>query len=149
MKKVKEFLLSIILPRKMYRHHSMKVIYSVFVFILSAFLLLFSINLSTKRFMKDMIGSVNFEENDYKVVNEIQLPKYRIAKSNSGGYYLDVEEVGEDGKADNFKGVFEILFEDSKNNQLKLNIVFDESCDLFGDDPAKSVDKDLFDLKVI
>lgn len=105
MKKVKEFLLSIILPRKMYRHHSMKVIYSVFVFILSAFLLLFSINLSTKRFMKDMIGSVNFEENDYKVVNEIQLPKYRIAKSNSGGYYLDVEEVGEDGKADNFKGV--------------------------------------------
>ena len=146
MKKVKEFLLSIILPRKMYRHHSMKVIYSVFVFILSAFLLLFSINLSTKRFMKDMIGSVNFEENDYKVVNEIQLPKYRIAKSNSGGYYLDVEEVGEDGKADNFKGVFEILFEDSKNNQLKLNIVFDESCDLFGDDPAKSVDKDLFDL---
>ena len=96
MKKVKEFLLSIILPRKMYRHHSMKVIYSVFVFILSAFLLLFSINLSTKRFMKDMIGSVNFEENDYKVVNEIQLPKYRIAKSNSGGYYLDVEEVGEE-----------------------------------------------------
>ena len=43
-----------------------------------------------------MIGSVNFEENDYKVVNEIQLPKYRIAKSNSGGYYLDVEEVGEE-----------------------------------------------------
>lgn len=147
MKKVKEFLLSIILPRKMYRYHSMKIIYSVLVFILSAFLLLFSVNLSTERFMKDMIGSINFEENDYKVVNEIQLPKYRIAKSNSGGYYLDVDEVGEDGKADSFQGVFEILFEDSKKNQLKLNIVFDEACDLFGDNPSKSIDKDLFDLK--
>lgn len=124
MKKVKEFLLSIILPRKMYRYHSMKIIYSVFVFILSAFLLLFSVNLSTERFMKDMIGSINFEENDYKVVNEIQLPKYRIAKSNSGGYYLDVDEVGEDGKADSFQGVFEILFEDSKKKSIKIEYCF-------------------------
>lgn len=147
MKKVKEFILAMILPRKMYRFHGMKVIYSFFIFILATFILLFSVNLSTKRFMKDMIGSIDFETTDYEVIKQDKLPNYRIAKANNGGYYLDVSEPGEEGKVDNYKGVFEILFEDSKENKIELKIVIDESLDLFiEEDAAKNIDKDLFDL---
>ena len=43
MKKIKDFLLSLILPSKMYKHHNMRFIYSLGIFILSTLIILFCV----------------------------------------------------------------------------------------------------------
>ena len=74
MKKFKDFILSFILPRKMYRHHNMKFIYALFIFILSAFIILFSVNLSVKRFMRKNIGTPRFAETQYEKTATLTFP---------------------------------------------------------------------------
>lgn len=132
--KIKDIILSLVLPRRMYRFHDLKVIYSVMIFIVSAFLLMFSINISTERFMKDLIGTPDFENYKYNIVPEESdtIPKYQIATSHSGNLYLDCELPGVDGSTDAFRGVYNITLEDdARNHRIILTTVFFEDLDLF------------------
>lgn len=134
MKKIKDLLLSVILPRRMYHYHDMKVIYSVLVFILSAFLLLFSINLSTEKFMKQIIEKPDFDNYTYQLISEEsdKIPNYKIATSHSGNLYLDCETPGEGGSVDTFRGVYNLTLKDeSRGSYLLVTIVFYEDLDLF------------------
>lgn len=134
MQKIIDFLKSIVMPRKMYRYHDLKVIYSVLIFIVSIFVLLFSINISTRGFMEDLIGHPDFEHYNYTLVKEESdiFPKYQIATSHSGNLYLDCEEAGKDGAADSFNGVYNATLRDSdRGNTVILTVVFYENLDLF------------------
>lgn len=134
MKKVIDFLASIVMPRKMYKYHDLKVIYSVLIFIVSIFVLLFSINISTKGFMEDLIGHPDFEHYEYSIVEEEsdKFPKYQIATSHSGNLYLDCEEAGKDGGTDTFNGVYNATLKDAERDRTVLvTVVFYENLDLF------------------
>lgn len=133
-KNVKDVILSLILPRKMYRFHDLKIIYSVLIFIVSTFILLFSVNISTPRFMKNLIGVPDFENYHYEVVEDESdaIPKYKIATSHSGNLYLDCEQPGINGGTDNFRGVYNIILKDNeRSNKIILTTVFYEDLDLF------------------
>ncbi len=131
MKKVGNFLLSLILPRKMYEHHSMKVIYSVLIFLLSVFIVLFSVNLSTKRFVKKALKAPDFANSEYVLTSDVDFPEYKLVQTaNKSGYYLDV--TGEE----DFKKTYHLSLNKVNNSDqtLDLVIVFDEGCDLFATD---------------
>ena len=55
MKKIKDFLLSLILPSKMYKHHNMRFIYSLGIFILST--LIFDVIIFGAYFETSFLGS--------------------------------------------------------------------------------------------
>lgn len=151
MKKFKDFILSFILPRKMYRHHNMKFIYALFIFILSAFIILFSVNLSVKRFMRKNIGSPRFEEIQYEKTASVTFPKYKIVKSENGGYYLDCDEPGTDG-VDSYHNVVHTQLVGKRQNQKKIldvTTVFIEDMDLFKSDGTEivTIDQSIFHLE--
>lgn len=159
MKKILDFITSLILPRKMYRYHNMKVIYSVGIFIVSIVILLFSINLTTKSHMYEKIEKPDFDKYDYeiisekttshaivndKIINDINIPKYKITTSNSGGYYLDVDYPTD--KPDTFQGVFTKTYKNkTTGKKLEVKIILDEVTDFF--DTKKNMT--LFDERVI
>lgn len=143
--KIKEVLLSVILPRKMYRYHKLHIFYSLLILIATALVILFSVNLSTERFTRESFSAPDFEKNNYKLLEEFNIPEYKIAQANSGGYYLDVM-VGTEN-TDTYQNVFTTELKNEKNNIMELTIVFDESCDLFKTEETDvNIDKELFDL---
>lgn len=145
MKKFKDILLSFILPRKMYKYHNLNIIYSVLILIGTALIVLFSVNLSTEKFTRQMIDSPDFEKNEYIVETPLNLPEYKIVQSNSGGYYFDVL-VGTEN-TDTYQGVFTTTLKSDKK-EMELTIVFDEGCDLFKkEEPDTNVSKELFDIE--
>ena len=67
MKKFKDVILSLILPRKMYKYHNLNILYSVVILIGTALIILFSVNLSTEKFTRQLMQSPNFEKDNYKL----------------------------------------------------------------------------------
>lgn len=144
LKKIKDFILSLILPRRMYRYHNLHIFYSVVILIGTALIILFSVNLSTEKFTRQMILSPDFNINNYYQIDKITFPEYKIAQSNSGGYYLDVL-VGTE-TTDTYQKVFNTTLE-NENNELEITIVIDEGCDFFkSENPSTNIDPNLFDL---
>ncbi len=143
--KIKNLLLSIILPRKMYRFHNLHIFYSVVILIATALIILFSVNLSTEKFTRQMIDYPDFKEETYKITDKQSFPEYKIAQSNSGGFYLDVL-VGTQ-TPDSYQKVITSVLKNDQNNEMEVTVVFDEACDVFKEEnPDTNVDKSLFDL---
>ena len=143
MKKFKQIILSFILPRKMYKYHNLNILYSVIILIITALIVLFSVNLSTERFTRQLILSPNFEKNNYKLETKIDFPEYKIVQSNGGGYYLDVMVATQN--TDTYQNVLTTTLKSDKN-EMEVTIIFDEKCDLFKENPDISIDNNLFDL---
>ena len=144
MKKFKESILSFILPRKMYKYHNLNILYSILILIVTALIVLFSVNLSTERFTRQSMQIPNFEKDNYKVETKLELPEYKISQTNGGGYFLDVL-VGTEN-TDTYKNVFTTTLKSDKK-EMELTIIFDEECDLFkSENPSTSIDNNLFDL---
>lgn len=144
MKKFKEIILSFILPRKMYKYHNLNIFYSIIILIITALIILFSVNLSTERFTRQLINSPNFEKDNYKLETKLEIPEYKIVQSNSGGYYLDVLVATQN--TDTYQNVFTTTLKSDKK-EMEVTIIFDEKCDLFKqENPDTSIDSDLFDL---
>lgn len=160
MKKVLNFLATLVLPRKMYKYHEMKIIYSVGIFLLSMVVLLLSINLTTKHHMYEKIQKPDFEKYDFELINEksinvaiindqvqnVNMPKYKIATSNSGGFYLDIDYTTD--TPDTFKGIFTRVYKNTTTNRLlEVKIILDETSDFFDEDNQTTLfDERLIDL---
>ncbi len=154
MKKTKDLLLSFILPRKMYKYHDMKGLYSVLIFLISMMILLFSVNITAEKHMTKVIQTIDFENNQYYPTSGYNgLPKYKIVQAkSSGGLYLDVEEASSTGGTDNFRGVYNIVIKNGKtgceNETVYLTVLFLEDLDPFAsENPTFTIDKDFFDLE--
>ena len=144
MKKFKDVILSLILPRKMYKYHNLNILYSVVILIGTALIILFSVNLSTEKFTRQLMQSPNFEKDNYKLVEELDIPEYKIVQSNSGGYYLDVLVATQN--TDTYQNIFTTTLKSDKK-EMELTIIFDEDCDLFKQENADTtIDSNLFDL---
>lgn len=144
MKKFKEIILSFILPRKMYKYHNLNILYSVVILIATALIILFSVNLSTERFVRNSMQSPNFERDNYKLETSLDIPEYKIVQSNSGGYYLDVLVATQN--TDTYQNIFTTTLKSDKK-EMEVTIIFDEKCDLFKqENPDTSIDSNLFDL---
>ena len=149
MNKTKDFLLSLILPRRMYRFHKMKALYSVLIFLVSMMVLLFSVNITAEKHMEKVIQTLDFENNQYYPESGYSgLPKYEIVQSkSSGGLYLDVQAASSTGSTDDFKGVYDIVIKNGKvgyeNETVYLTVVFIENLDPFATKhPTYTVDKE-------
>lgn len=150
-KNKKDLILSFFLPRKMYRHHNMRFIFSLGIFFGATLILLFSINISTPRFMRKMINTPDFTKNVYEYVEtKEEFPDYKI--DNIGGELcLDCNETGISEGNTYRKAIHNILKEKNSSKRIDLTVVFLEDYDPFKDDEGNfhlqnSAFKDVFDL---
>ncbi len=145
MKKVKDFLLSLILPRRMYKYHSIRFIFSLLIFILSVFVIFTSVKLSTKRLLQKDYVTVDFTK--YNIISENDhFASYQISESESD-CLLDVEE-NNGSKTDTYQKVNKVVLTNDAGQNVELTVVFDEGCDFFNTEaPALSIDRHLFDLQ--
>lgn len=110
MKKIKDFLLSLILPSKMYKHHNMRFIYSLGIFILATLIILFSVNLSMRKFTEKTIPTAKFNPSDYNG-GTLTFPEYQIVELPTGEVIFDCTAVSTEGKVDEYRGTFHEVIE--------------------------------------
>lgn len=125
--KIKDTILSFILPRKMYRHHRMRFIFSLGLFICSTLIILFSVNTSTKKFIKKLIPTTEVSNSIYNS-SKIEVPNYSIIETPDGEVILDCNiESNVEGVVNGYRNVFhdEISKKDG-TGVLDLTIVFIE-----------------------
>lgn len=151
MKKVKNFLLSLILPSKMYKHHNLRFVYSLGIFILSTLIILFSINLSMEKFTKKTIPTAKFEISDYNK-STLTFPKYTIVELPNGETIFDCSEVKDDGNMEEYRGVFhEVISKKDGTKTIDLAVVYVEDLNtMVQTDEERSVEAEklqsVFDL---
>lgn len=129
MKKIKDFLLSLILPSKMYKHHNMRFIYSLGIFILSTLIILFSVNLSMRKFTEKTIPTAKFNPSDYNG-GTLTFPEYQIVELPTGEVIFDCTAVSTEGKVDEYRGTFhEVIEKKDGSRKIDLTIVYVEDLD--------------------
>lgn len=129
MKKIKDFLLSLILPSKMYKHHNMRFIYSLGIFILSTLIILFSVNLSMRKFTEKTIPTAKFNPSDYNG-GTLTFPEYQIVELPTGEVIFDCTAVSTEGKVDEYRGNFhEVIEKKDGSRKIDLTIVYVEDLD--------------------
>lgn len=147
----KDLILSFFLPRKMYRHHNMRFIFSVGIFFGAMLILLFSVNISTAHFMRKMINTPDFSKSEYVFEGEIEdFPDYKIDNIN-GEIRLDCSETGTTDGDTYRKVIHNTLKEKNGVNRIDLTVVFFEDYNPFKDEDKQfalqnSNFKDVFDL---
>jgi len=129
----------------------MRFIFSLGIFFGATLILLFSINISTPRFMRKMINTPDFTKNVYEYVEtKEEFPDYKI--DNIGGELcLDCNETGISEGNTYRKAIHNILKEKNSSKRIDLTVVFLEDYDPFKDDEGNfhlqnSAFKDVFDL---
>ncbi len=151
-KNKKDLILSFFAPRKMYRHHNMRFVFSMGIFIMSSLILLFSVNISTPRFMRKMMNTPDYAKNEYVYQeNKETFPKYKIDSLN-GEIILDCDEKGvTDGNT--YRNVVHNILKDKNSaKKIDLTVVYLEDYDPFKDTEGvfniqNSSFKDTFDLE--
>lgn len=148
----KDLILSFFLPRKMYRHHNMRFIFALGIFFGATLILLFSVNVSTPKFMRKLIYTPDFTKNVYEYEETTEeFPDYKI--ENIGGELcLDCNETGVTQGNTYRKAIHRTLKEKNSPKRIDLTVVFLEDYDPFQDEEGvfhlqSPAFKDVFDLE--
>ncbi len=144
----KDLILSFFLPRKMYRHHNMRFILSLAIFVGASLIMLFSVNVATPRFMRKLIQTPDYKNSTYTYVEPIEaFPNYSISFVNNE-LCLDCDEKGVSEGNTYRKTIHNVLKENNRSHYIDLTVVFLEDYDSYKTEENISDDtfKNYFDI---